>query len=149
MCFGGDFGMADDDSAAKTRPGEEAGGEARTYRAAMGPIEQRMGGQKSDQDIENDQRVTEALGSDPDPNTGERMFDNVITGQRQSVGSYSRESTPVAPGSVLDSMNQPATLGLFKAASLLAPFPFSIPASIVGGRIDKSLGTGFTLGGKN
>ena len=170
MCFGGGGYGDTSGSASETRPGEEpynpgtkaipdrpgipgkpatpsTGGEAQTYRAAMGPVEQFMGGQQSDQDYENDRRMSAALGDMSDAETGKRMFTNVNTNQRQSVDSYSRESSGVRPGSLMDRINQPATLGIFKAASMLAPFPFSIPASIVGGRLDKALGTGFTLGG--
>ena len=115
MCFSGE---ADADSASETRPGEEAGGERQTYRAAMGPIEQRMGGQKSDQDIENDQRVTAALNTAPDPETGERMFTNVNTGRRQSVDSYSRESSGVRPRSVLANLNSAPNLGTLLGAGV-------------------------------
>ena len=145
MCFG-DVGLADDDSGAKTRPGEEAGGERQTYRTAMGPIGQFMGGQESDQDYENDRRVGDALRGDLDPETGERMFTNVNTGRRQSVGSYSRESSGVRPGSVLANISSGPSLGTLLGAGV-SMVVGGIPGIVAGQMAKRGYNT-FLGGGK-
>lgn len=112
MCVGADNGGGD--SATSTRPGEEAfnpnapsgkqGGEAQTYNNAMGTVNSFLGDNRSDQQIANDQAVTNALTS------GSSTFTNA-RGQVQSVAGYERDVAP-STGFLAD-LNAPPTVGGF------------------------------------
>ena len=82
MCGGGGDG-SDNDSYSATRPGEEAGGEAQTYRSSMtGVIGSNTGDTRSDQDMENDSRLSEAL------EKGDKEFKDATTGKTRNVDTY-------------------------------------------------------------
>lgn len=74
----------------------------------VNPVGSFLGSTTPAEHSENDKRVSAALSSAPDPDTGERMFDNVITGQRESVETYSRPSFAPTEGSALDFNQEPS-----------------------------------------
>jgi hypothetical protein len=141
MCGGGGDG-SDNDSYSATRPGEEAGGERQTYRSAMtGMVESNIGDTRSDQDMENDSRLSEAL------ERGDRSFTNVNTGRSVNVNNYSRAPSAPIAGSPLANLNSPPSVGLFGSLGSFIPGVGGFAGRIVGGAIDRSLGTSVTLGG--
>jgi hypothetical protein len=96
-----------DDSAYDTRPMEEG-----FLPVGSDPVGKALGSTTPPEHIENDRRVTKALDTMPDPVTQVRMFDNVITGKRESVEDYQRDTFAPRPGSALDSINQPLSFTL-------------------------------------
>lgn len=138
MCSGGG-GDGGGDSAVTTRAGEEAynptapanqrGGEAQSYTAAMGTVGNFMGETRSDQDIENDRAVTEAL------ERGEDKFVDAF-GRTQNVANYSRDFSPPTPGSLMARAADPNigvgdVLGM-GVSSLVGGVPGMIAGQIVG-----------------
>ena len=74
----------------------------------VNPVGSFLGSTTPAEHSENDKRVSAALSAMPDPDTGERMFDNVITGQRESVETYSRPEFAPREGSALDFNQEPS-----------------------------------------
>ena len=82
--------------------------QGRERKSNVNPVGSFLGSTTPAEHSENDRRVSEALSAMPDPDTGERMFDNVITGQRESVETYSRPDFSPREGSALDFNQEPS-----------------------------------------
>lgn len=101
------------------------------------------GDTRSDQDIANDVAVTNALEKNQSTFTTAR-------GRQQSVSTYSRGRSPPTPGSLLDSVNQPPTVG--GVVGLGVSTLIGGPAGFLAGRASRSvvnsqLGSRSILGG--
>tara|TARA_R100001463_G_scaffold44124_3_gene91827 strand:- start:5193 stop:5648 length:456 start_codon:yes stop_codon:yes gene_type:complete len=150
MCGGGGGGGGDSDTS--TRPGEEGfnpnapsgkqGGEAQTYSSAMSTVGSFLGDNRSDQQIADDQAVTNALTS------GSSTFTNAL-GQVQSVAGYERDFAPST--GFLAALNSPPTVGGFAgfgASSLIGgPLGFVVGQGVRMG-VNSLLGDRATLGGR-
>ena len=139
MCGGGGDG-SDNDSYSATRPSEEAGGEAQTYRSSMtGVIESNTGDTRSDQDMENDSRLSEAL------ERGDQEFKDATTGKTRNVDTYGRSASPPLEGSLLANLNTRPSVGTLLGAATSFALG-GIPGTIAGQAV--KYGTNSFLGGR-
>jgi hypothetical protein len=140
MCAGGGGGGGESEADRMDREDRELGQSQRpgTFISANSWLGRLTGDNRSDQQIENDQRQTDAI------ERGDRTFERV-EGGRASTAGYRDLVAPQA-GGLLARMNQAPSIGLFSSAASLAPFPANIPGRVVGGMIDDRLGTRVTLG---
>jgi hypothetical protein len=155
MCFGGGGnGGGGGDSAVSTRPGEEAynpnapagqrGGEGQTYSSAMRGTGRWTGDTRSDQEIQDDVAVTEALWR------GDRTFTDA-RGNQRSVAGYSRNMSQPLAGSLLAGLNDPPTIGGatgFAASRMIGgPVGFLVGQGLRMG-VNSLLGDRSSLGGR-
>jgi hypothetical protein len=123
-----------------TRGEVAAGATFNSMRSWSGRV---FGETRSDQDIANDQAVSNAL------EEGRSTF-TTARGRQASVAGYSRGRSPPTPGSLLDQVNQPPTVG--GAVGLGVSTLIGGPLGFVAGRaargvVNSQLGSRSILGG--
>jgi hypothetical protein len=102
-----------------------------------------FGETRSDQDIANDQAVSEAL------EEGRSTF-KTARGRQAAVASYNRGRSPPTPGSLMDSVNKPPTVGGvvgFGVSTLIGGPVGFVAGRAVSGVVNSQLGSRSILGG--